>query len=154
MRKLKIDLRDLWRLRKYDYRVTGRAGNEYLKRKDPSKGPRSRTALHRDIMGINDPKVFVDHINGDRFDNRRSNLRIASSYGNNQNSAPRINGKSRFKGVYPVRNTTDKIWAAQIKANHVRTFLGCFTTQEEAALAYDAAAKQLHGEFARLNFPE
>lgn len=57
---------------------------------------------------------------------------------------------SQYKGVYKKRSR----WAARIAVNGETTWLGTFKTEEEAARAYDAAAKRLHGEFARLNFPE
>ena len=99
-----------------------------------------------------EPKDHIDHINGDRADNRIVNLREADASENNYNSGRRAHNKSGYKGViwYRTRST----WRAEIRANGQRRNLGYFDTPEKAALAYDAAARQMHGEFAHLNFPD
>lgn len=94
----------------------------------------------------------VDHINGNGLDNRRENLRIATMSSNqwNQRKQRRCT-KSKFKGV-GLDDRTNK-WSADIRAYKQRFYLGSFVLEEDAAMAYDAAARKLHGEFARLNFP-
>jgi hypothetical protein len=112
--------------------------------------------LHRLIM--NEPVgQSVDHINGDKLDNRRSNLRICSHFGNmrNRKTSTHAGKQSRFKGVY--WSASSKKWAATIgvysfeKRRSVPTYLGVYLTEEAAALAYNKAASKLFGEFARLN---
>ena len=66
---------------------------------------------------------------------------------------PRPGSRSGFKGVN-WSGTKTHTWQARIMRNGKRVFLGNFDTPEEAARAYDAAARELFGEFARLNFPE
>lgn len=107
--------------------------------------------LHRLIMGAA-PGMVVDHINGDTFDNRRSNLRFATVAQNAANSKLPKNNTSGFRGVYWFKPA--KLWSAQIRANGKNQHLGYFKTVEAGARAYDEAAKRLHGNFARLNFPE
>ena len=95
----------------------------------------------------------VDHIqqaDGSHAQDRLSNLRIASRSQNLMNQRIYRNNTSGYKGVYWDK-TTGK-WAARIMSQGRRKFLGSFTTPEAAALAYDKAAKELHGEFAKLNF--
>ena len=96
-----------------------------------------------------DPEDEVDHKNGVGTDNRLCNLRPADRGQQNTNSAKRRNNRSGFKGVhyYPQLNK----WMAQIQKNKKKYHLGYFATAEEAAAAYDAASRDLHGEFGRSN---
>jgi len=100
----------------------------------------------------------VDHINGNGLDNRRSNLRISSNSQNHANTKKqRGNYSSKYKGVCWIKNV--KKWAAYIGSNKKgsivkRKYLGYYKIEEEAARAYDKAAKEHYGEFAGLNFPE
>lgn len=109
-----------------------------------------RTGLARLLMGCPDGMV-VDHINGDKFDNRRANLRICTQAENCRNKASHRGTASLFKGVYWI--SRERVWGASIRAAGQRHFLGNHATDEAAARAYDAKARELHGEFARLNFP-
>jgi hypothetical protein len=95
--------------------------------------------------------LVVDHINGNALDNRRCNLRICTYQQNNYNAFKRTVGTCPFKGVYyrPYENH----YIAQIWDNGKRRHLGYFTDQVEAAITYDKAARELRGEFARVNFP-
>jgi hypothetical protein len=102
--------------------------------------------MHRLIMAAPDG-IGVDHINGDGLDNRRANLRLASQRDNSANMAVRASSATGFKGVSWKRR--NRKWQAQIG----RTYLGIFASAEEAARAYDHAAREAWGEFAHLNFP-
>ena len=95
----------------------------------------------------------VDHIqpaDGSHAQDRLSNLRIVSHRQNLQNRRINHNNTSGYKGV-SLHKPANK-WVAQIVSCGRTKYLGLFTTPEAAALAYDNAAKQLHGEFAKLNF--
>jgi len=95
---------------------------------------------------------MIDHINGNGLDNRKSNLRKASPTQNMANSRKRQGSTSRYKGVH--WQTKASKWVAVIRYNRKHMYLGTFTDEIEAALTYDQAARQLFGEYARLNFPE
>jgi hypothetical protein len=126
------------------------AGYAYFHRRDSRWQYRS-VALHREIMGVGDAARFeteVDHVNGNRLDNRRANLRLCTRAENARNVRGRA--LSGFKGVTQVRAR----WRAVIYAEGKIHRLGSFGAAEEAAHAYDEAARRLHGEFAKLNFPE
>lgn len=110
-------------------------------------GKKHVVALHRVLLGLKPgDRQIVDHINRNRFDNRRSNLRIVTSAQNAQNRSRARNNTTGFKGVRQVRKWFQG-WAAG-------EYLGLFSTAEDAARAYDAIAKARFGEFANLNFPE
>ena len=93
----------------------------------------------------------VDHINGDGLDNRRCNLRPATSAQNNANARRVRTSRSPYKGV--ERESSGK-WRARICPHGQRINLGLYGTAEEAAHAYDSAAREIYGEFAYLNLPE
>lgn len=99
-----------------------------------------------------DKKSVVDHINRNKLDNRRSNLRICSIQKSNMNRA-KINFKrkqsitSKYKGVWLDRNK----WRTAITVNGKRIYLGRYNKEEDAAIAYNKAAIKYCGEFACLN---
>lgn len=108
------------------------------------------TYLHRLIMGAGIGQQ-VDHINGDKLDNRRANLRLCTHAENQHNRKKNSGTSSRFKGVY-WHNVTQK-WQAYIRIDGDLRYLGLFEQEEAAAKEYDRAAKLCFGEFARFNFP-
>lgn len=95
--------------------------------------------------------TLIDHVNGNRSDNRFGNLRIADDQQNSQNRQPQ--GSSSLKGVYRTISKRSP-FKASIYYGGASHHLGYFATEMEAAKAYDSAAKKHFGEFARLNFPE
>jgi len=105
-----------------------------------------KTLMHRLITGY----AITDHINHDGLDNRRANLREATVAQNQQNR--RANGASAFKGVAWDRQHSR--WVAKIAVSGRTINLGRFAAEVDAARAYDAAAVELFGEFAFINFPD
>jgi hypothetical protein len=112
-------------------------------------GAKQRTLyMHRLILDAPAGEL-VDHINGNGLDNRRENLRLATVAQNTRNSRQRRGSAAGYKGV---RRRGDK-WQARIAVNSKQIHLGVFSSKEEAAQAYDTAAREHFGEFAVLNFP-
>jgi hypothetical protein len=95
------------------------------------------------------PTSQVDHVNGDRADNRISNLRLASNSQNKMNAAAHKDARSKYTGVFWEKSRGK--WRAQISSGGLRRHLGLYDSEVTAAAAYDLAAKDMHGEFARLN---
>lgn len=106
-----------------------------------------RIRLHTQLMKPG-PGLEVDHKNGDKLDNRRANLRVCTHQQNVRN-APRLSA-SGYRGVHKVTTPTPT-WYAHIAVNGKKHYLGSFDTAREAAVAYNSAATELHGEFALLN---
>ncbi len=107
----------------------------------------SRFYMHRLIGDI--PKdMKTDHINGNPLDNRRSNIRPCTPSQNGMNQHL-VTGRSKHKGIYFFKQ--NKKWVARIMKEGKRTFLGSFNYEKEAAKAYNVAATELFGKFARLN---
>jgi hypothetical protein len=104
--------------------------------------------LHRLIM---DPPstLQVDHRNGDKLDNRRSNLRICTNAQNIQNMHARRGTTSQFKGVSWFKRAG--LWQVQIRAHPRQLHLGYFKCELCAARAYRDVALRLHGEFANVD---
>lgn len=105
--------------------------------------------MHRLILGAAAGR-FGDHRNGDGLDNRRSNLRAASHAENNRNRVGLAGATSRFKGVSLDRKSGK--WFACIKYERRTRSLGHYEDEIAAAQAYDTAAREHFGEFARPNF--
>jgi hypothetical protein len=131
----------------------------------PPSGIRQRRQtslqLHRLIM--NTPKgMQTDHISGDTLDNRKENLRVATSAENSRNRGKSRTNTSGFKGVTYVKkkkhmiNERSKPWKARIRHNGKLIHLGMFATPEEAGKAYDDKAKELWNivDPRMLNFPD
>ncbi len=111
-------------------------------------GKRRVHLLHRDIL--NAPHgMEVDHINGNQLDERRCNIRLCTHAENMRNRQKFRNCSSQYKGVSMDKNSNT--WIAHIQVNGVQKYLGGFTTEIDAAKAYNEAAKALYGEFALPN---
>jgi hypothetical protein len=106
-----------------------------------------QSSMHREIVGLKSgDKRHTDHINQNKLDNRRSNLRICTCAENQRNKDRKSNNTSGFKGVSWTE--VDCRWRAKITVNGKHKFLGHFLTPEAAHEAYCKAALELHGEFA------
>lgn len=129
--------------------VCGR-DNYYARRTVRLDGKNHYIYMHRLIMGMaeGDGKM-VDHINHNGLDNRKSNLRLCNRSQNQHNSKAR-KGTSKYKGVCWRRD--EKKWEAKIWYKNKKYHLGYFFNEIDATKAYDKKAKELHKEFACLNF--
>lgn len=127
----------------------------YAQGKVTIDGIKKTRMMHRVIMDAPD-HLFVDHIDGDGLNNKKSNLRLCTRSQNLANSGSYVkNKKSKYKGVrFLSDRKTDraKKWSAWINKDKKVHYLGCFKTEVEAALAYDEKAVELFGKFARPNF--
>lgn len=104
------------------------------------------TLMHKLILPSPSDLIFVDHIDGDGLNNQRHNLRLASHKENMRNRKA-TGGISRFKGVWLDRAA----WRAEIQIDGKKVRLGSFAKERDAARAYDKAACELHGDFAKTN---
>lgn len=121
----------------------------YAQRGYKVSGKCKTVLMHRQLL--NAPRgIEIDHINGNRLDNRRSNLRFVTRGENSFNQRKQLRQTtSRYKGVYWHKG--DSAWMARIQAKGNYFYLGNFQTEREAALAYNNAAAKYHGEYAYFN---
>lgn len=100
--------------------------------------------LHRFLMNPSDDMV-VDHINHNKLDNRRENLRVCTAHQNSMNQSKRCNNTSGVTGI--VWDKLRNKWKAQICINSKTKHLGYYTTKEEAIEARRQAEIEYFGEF-------
>lgn len=143
-----IDSEDLEKVSNHSWCIhkNGKQGKVYA----AARINKSLFLLHRFILGINNKKIQIDHINGDTLDNRKLNLRICFQKENLRNSNKHLDSKNKYKGVF--YNKRNKNWRSVICKDYKRYEIGSFKTQKEAAKAYDKKAIELFGKFAKLNF--
>lgn len=159
----KVDDSDYLDLVKYNWSVSEDKKNGCLYAYSKING--KSTPMHRFILKIKDGKIKVDHKDRDGINNQRNNLRESTHRQNCQNRRSAKNSSSKYLGVEFKKSSRNYInkhgisvtktytrWTARIKHNGKDCFLGSFATEELAAVAYDEAAKEFHGEFSNLNF--
>jgi len=110
-----------------------------------------RVYLHRWLLDAQ-PGQFVDHIDGNKLNNRRSNLRLVTRSQNQANRRHNRTSRSRYKGV--TWHKRRKRWMARIQVRGRRITIGYFNDPLQAAYEYDAFARNYFGEYARINFPQ
>ena len=144
-----IDFKAYYRIKKHKW--MGKKGRNTwyaLRYFYDESGERRQAWMHREILRLKDPDVFVDHIDGDGLNNTMNNLRVATKQENHWNQGS-YKGSSDFRGV--SWNVAAKKWQVRITANKVTHQLGFFKCEKEAAKVWNEKAKELYGEFARLN---
>jgi hypothetical protein len=147
-----VDDRDYESLRLFPWNARRGRHTFYAVYKRPAgDGKYQLVAMHR-VVARAEKGQLVDHVNGNGLDNRAANLRICTKRENNRNRQP--NAKYRSSPYKGVTFTKDRLkqYRAQINIGGRSVMLGSFATEIEAAQAYDAAAREHYGEFARLNF--
>jgi hypothetical protein len=146
-----VDPQDFYQLNHFDWVADGKGNNIYAIRHLLSDDEKTKIVrMHRYIMLAPDG-LLVDHRNNNGLDNRRANLRLATTSQNNCNIRKKKNTSSRFIGVHFDKRKGK--WSVNIRHQRKRIWLGSFESEIDAAKVYDEAARKYHKEFARLNFP-
>jgi len=150
-----VDAEDFDRVNEFKWQYL-KVGTGYARRKQhigykDGKRIQKIISMHRFIIGVEDSKVHVDHINHDTLDNRKSNLRLCTNAENGRNRKIQKGGFSKYKGVFKSSKSRIKPFRARIMFNQKPINLGSFAAEREAAIAYNKAALHYFGEFALLN---
>jgi hypothetical protein len=146
----KVDDEDYEELSKYKWHAAVKPRTIYAGRYARINGKERQIFMHRQLLGIMDSKALGDHKDNDGLNNTRDNLRISDPSKNNRNRRSWLRATSRFVGV--CWHKKDKKWQAAIQANGRQKHLGQFNSEEDAARARDAAAREFYGHEAYLNF--
>lgn len=136
------------------FTATDKDGYKYSRFINPDTGKAEKHLAHRVAFLMHtgrEPSALMDHANGDRSDNRASNLREATRSQNNRNTSGRSGRSSGFIGVHLIKKTGK--WRAMIGVNGRSKHIGVFDTEKEAAEARDREAATICSTFSRLNFP-
>lgn len=143
-----VDDEDFERFSKYRWRALRTSNTFYAVRWGSE--PNHHIMMHHEVLGESPGSGYeVDHRDGSGVNNQQLNLRWVTNKQNQMNRRSFI-GTSQYKGV--CWNKASRKWQTQIRVNSRLKYLGRFDSEEDAARAYDAAALEHFGEFARLNF--
>ncbi|OMQ49927.1 HNH endonuclease [Burkholderia pseudomallei] len=118
----------------------------YAFRFDRAGGQIRKIAMHRMVLSLDDPDVLTDHVDGDKLNNQRTNLRACTKAQNNANKGRQRNNTTGFKGV--CWSPRLRKWYSVIRTGQARRYLGSFEHPDEAHEVYCLAADLIHGEFA------
>ena len=143
-----IDGEDLERVNRYTWRLEHFNRKSYVRCSISKNGKVTKARLHRFILGAK-PGDVVDHKNGDTLDNRKSNLRYCTLSESAKNRVKNKTSKNKYKGVRKEPHCSR--WSAFISIDSKKTYLGIFKTEEDAAKAYNIAAKKNYKQYAKLN---
>lgn len=144
-----VDDADYERVNQHKWCANKIGNNWYAIRATGGRRKKKFIYMHRSITAVA-PGMYVDHRNHNGLDNRRENLRVCTNAQNTRSRGTGKNNTSGYKGVCWRKDR--KRWSAKIKVNYVTIALGCFGSPEEAAKAYDEAARFHFGEYALTNF--
>ncbi len=150
-----VDDDDYDYLMQWKWNVRKNNRNSYATRHEWHNGQAFHINMHKVVIDAKKGTI-VDHVDRNGFNNQKKNLRLATHSQNMANRRVKEGGTSSYMGVRKKTikrlNHVYETYLAQIQKDKKFYHIGSFKTEVEAAIAYDKKAKELHGEFANLNF--
>jgi hypothetical protein len=143
-----VDDCDFELLNKWNWSVWRCNGSIYARTTDYANGKRT-LLMHRIILGIENPKIVIDHKDSNGLNNQRHNIRATTHANNNKNR--RINKKGNRVSIYKGVCANGDRFRARITVDKKQIFVGNFQNVVDAAAAYNNAATKYFGEYAKLN---
>ena len=135
-----VNLEDFDNLSRFRWYCSEVSGLSYARRYSKDK----TIYMHREIMGVTDPNIEVDHIDRNGLNNTRTNLRLVSSTINQFNTRIRTDNTSGFRGV--SWHIPTQMWITRIRIKGTNTHLGLFKTPEEASEVYQRKLQEIQKE--------
>ena len=144
-----VDDEDFEYLSQFKWHACKNGKNIYAERSYFKDGKSYHIFMHREIIKAG-KGIEIDHAKGNGLNNQKSNLRECTHSQNLMNSSKYKNATSKFKGVYFDKKA--KKWIARLSIDGKNKYLGCSLSEIEAAKMYDMKAKEIYGDYARLNY--
>lgn len=145
-----VDDEDFEYLSQWKWKATKIKNSYYATRSVHKKeGKFSTMFIHRIVLNVTDRNILIDHRDGNPLNNQKNNLRPANKSENAANQKARSGCTSKYLGV-SWHKPLNK-WKVNLQKDKVNRHIGYFASEQDAALAYNNAAKIFHGEFANLN---
>ena len=144
---VRVDEEDYERLSHYSWYLFKSEKWKYAIRTECKNGTQKTIYMHREIMGVTDPKVYVDHRDHDGLNNLRSNLRISDNRFNQYNVGKKSTSKQKYKNI---RQLDENRWQVRIRTPKGKRVERVVYSEEDAVKLYNELALKYHGEFAYL----
>ncbi len=144
---VKVDEEDYERLSQYSWCLFKSEKRQYAIRTECKNGTQKTIYMHREIMGVTDPKVYVDHRDHDGLNNLRSNLRVSDNRFNQYNVGKKSTSKQKYKNI---RQLDENRWQVRVRTPKGKRVERVVYSEEDAVKLYNELALKYHGEFAYL----
>lgn len=144
---VRVDEEDYEKLNQYRWTLFKSEKWQYAIRTEYKNGSQKTIYMHRDIMGVTDPKVYVDHRDHDGLNNQKSNLRISDNRFNQYNVGKKSTSKQKYKNIRKLSGDRWQVRVRTPKGNRVERVV---YSEEDAVKLYNELALKYHGEFAYL----
>ena len=144
---VRVDEEDYERLSQYSWYLFKSEKWKYAIRTECKNGTQKTIYMHREIMGVTDPKVYVDHRDHDGLNNLKSNLRVSDNRFNQYNVGKKSNSKQKYKNI---RQLSKNRWQVRFRTPKGERVERVAYSEEDAVKLYNELALKYHGEFAYL----
>ena len=142
-----VDIEDFEKLNNYKWFLFKTEKWQYAIRKEHEKGKQKTIYMHREIMGVTDPKVYVDHKDHDGLNNRKRNLRVSNNRLNQYNVAKKSSSRQKYKNIRQLKSSK---WQVRVRTPNGKRIERTVNTEKEAVKLYNELVIKYHGEFAYL----
>lgn len=144
---VRVDEEDYERLSQYSWCLFKSEKWQYAIRTEYKNGTQKTIYMHREIMRVTDPKIYVDHRDHDGLNNLKSNLRVSDNRFNQYNVGKKSTSKQKYKNI---RQLDENRWQVRVRTPKGKRVERVVYSEEDAVKLYNELALKYHGEFAYL----